>query len=284
MSSPEFAEVLAELGRGDEVAVSERLKAAAAALASTIDELPAIDGQLTDERVIEVLDLVSPLAQSFLTVSYPAIEYGRTCALDALPQALLHIALATAATRTDQAATRIAAVPALGRITWALTAYALHCDRLDVLAVLDSAKVIVPFTNEEVQAIIALTELRYPDALRGSAFNSFRDYHDWLRELPLLERRPLFMTRIEEVFLEGDLILAMLTGRDEPRVHSVGHTRSTARRFRLRCLDSSQRQSLEQLFPGEGDLESRLERAYSSVEGDSRRYERGPTRLFNEKE
>lgn len=278
-----MAQVLAELGRGDEVAVAERLKNVALAFVSAIEERPA-DGQLTDEGVAAVLEATSVAGEDFLAIALPIVEYGRHAALDALPRALRHIALATSAARTDMSAPRVAAVPALGRLVWALAAYALHCDWPAALVATARARVRVPFTDDDVQPVVALTELRYPQALGGNAGNSFNNYHEWLQGLALLERFPFFAADLEEAFLEGDLLLAMLCGRFRNRVYTGARTRDAVRRLAARVDDAAQREALEQLFPGEGDLQARLERAYAATEGDRNRFDAPPAHLFAREE
>jgi hypothetical protein len=280
MSADSFREILTELGRNDEVAIAERLKTAAAELTALLDDLPGDDGPLTTERVSEILDATSGAGEAFLTVAFPVVEYGQGTSVEALPRALRQVARATAVARTDQTPRRIAAVPALGRLVWALAAFALHCDRPEALVALARARVSVPFTDGEVERVIALTALRYPEALGGNAGNSFRDYHEWLAGLALLEHYPLLRAELEAAFLEGDLMLGMYSGRFRTRVYSSGHELATVRRFVARLDDAAQRQAVDQLFAGEGDLEARLEQAYAATEGDRHRFERGPSRLF----
>jgi hypothetical protein len=59
--------------------------------------------------------------------------------------------------------------------------------------------------------------------------------------------------------LEADLVLAMCESRFRDRVDSSGRTQDTVRRFTARVDDAAQRQALEDLFPGDGTLEHRLE-------------------------
>lgn len=283
MSAETLSEILAEFGRGDEVAVAERLKAAAAELASLLADVPGNDGQLTEELVGELLDATGALGESFLTVAFPVVEYAQTAALETLPRALRHVTRATAAARTEQTARLVAAVPAVGRLVWALAAFSLHCDRPQSLVALARARVNVPF-SDDVLPVIALTSLRYPDALGGNAGHSFRDYHEWLSGLALLERYPLFTDELDAAFLEGDLVLAMYAGRFRRRIYSRGREREAVRRFVGRVDDAAQREAIAQLFTGEGNLEERLEAAYASTEGDRHRFERGPARLFGEED
>lgn len=189
--------------------------------------------------------------------------------------------LATAAARTEQTARRVAAVPAIGRLVWTLAAFALHCDRPAALVALARARVRVPYDNE-VAPVIALTALRHPDAFGQNAGTAFRDYHEWLAQLEVLAQYPLFQAELEAALLEGDLVLALCTSRFRDRNYSSGRTRDTVRRFTARADDAAQRRALEELFPGDGALEERLERVYAATEGDRNRFERGPTALFGE--
>jgi hypothetical protein len=175
-------EILAELGRGDEIAVAERLKAEAVTLTTLLDDLPGDDRQLTAERVQEVLAATSPACESFLEVALPIVEYGKGVALEALPPALRRATLRTRAGSTDQTARRVASVPAIGRLIWALAAFALHCDRPAVLVALGRERIQVPF-YDDVEPVLSLTALRHPDALERNAGLAFRDYSEWLSHL-----------------------------------------------------------------------------------------------------
>jgi len=293
MSAYVVANVLGELGRGDEVAVDERRErgrrrleplgdghlVAAAELATLVDELPD-ESRLTDEGVARVLDATSDAAEALLAVAFPVLEYGRGAAVDALPRALRHVALATSAARAEQTAPRIAAVAVVGRLVWALAAFALHCDRPQALVAVARARVTVPFTDGDVTPVMALTPLRYPDALGRDAGNSFRDYHDWLRGLALLDRYPLFRDEFDVAFREGDLVIAMYAGRFRTRVYATGRERDAVRRFAARVDVAAQRQGVDALFYGDGELKARLEAAYAATEGGGNGFERGPDRLF----
>jgi len=281
MSTDTLREILDELGRADEVAVAERLKASACDLAALLADLPGDDGALNRERVADLLDASSEACESFLTVALPTVEYAEHAAFTQLPQAVRHITRATAAANTEQTARRVAAVPAVGRVVWALTAYALHCDRPGAIGTLASARVEIPFRDEFVP-VPALISLRYPDALEGNAGHAFDTYLQWLVGLQLLERYPLFGSDIEAALLEADLVLAMFAAQYYAggEIYSRGHDKHTVRRFAARVEDERQREPLTELFRGEGTLEDRLERAYSAVHGDRRRFDTGPATLF----
>lgn len=105
-----------------------------------------------------------------------------------------------------------------------------------------------------MQPVVTLISLRHPDAFGQDAGQAFRDYHGWLSALPLLERYPMFAAELDAAFLEGDLLLAMQIGRSRSRVYSRGRERDTVRRLAARVDDAAQRQELDQLFPGEGEL------------------------------
>jgi hypothetical protein len=279
LSGERRAEILGELGRSDEVAVAERLKAEAFALAELLDNLPGDDGRLTLERVQELLAATSQAGESFLTVAFPVVEYASGPALEMLPRALRQVTLGTAAARTDQTARRIGAVPAIGRMVWAITAFALHCDRPSALVALSRARIRVPF-DVDVQSVIALIELRHPGAFGQNAGTAFQDYHDWLASLDLLQDYPAFRADLDEAMLEADLLLAMCNGRLRGGVYSTGRSRGSVRRLMARVGDAAQRQALDELFAGDGELEERLERAYAATEGNQHGFERGPVRLF----
>lgn len=281
MSADRRREILEELGRGDEIAVAERLKAEAVALAALLDDLPGDDRQLTAERVQELLAATSSASESFLTVALPVVEYGEGVALETLPRALRQVALVTAAARIDQTARRVAAVPAIGRLVWALAAFALHCDRLAALVTLARARVRVPH-YDDVEPVITLTALRHPNAFGQNAGVALRDHHEWLSQLDVLGQYPVFRPELEAALLEADLVLAMFASRFRDRIYSSGRAQDTVRRFTARVDDAAQRQALEELFVGDGTLEDRLEQAYAVIEGDRNRFDRGPAKLFGE--
>ena len=137
--------------------------------------------------------------------------------------------LATAAARNDHTARRVAAVPVIGRLVWTLAAFALHCDRPAALVALSRARIRVPF-DDDVQPVVALTALRYPEALRGNAGVAFADYRNWLAGIDVLEPYPLFRAELEDALLEADLVLAMCTARFRNRIYSHGRTREALRR------------------------------------------------------
>lgn len=282
MSTDLHSNILEELGRGDEIAVAERVKAEAAALTAVLEDLPGNDAQLSAARIEELLAATSAGTGSLLAVALPVVEYGRGVALETLPRALRQVTLATAAARTDQNARRVAAVPAIGRLVWGLAAFALHCDRPAALVMLARARVRVPF-YDDVEPIVALTALRHPDAFRQNAGTAFRDYQDWLSQLDTLEQHPMFRAELEVALLEADLVLAMYASRFRGRIYSCGRTQDTVRRFATRIDDPEQRQALQDLFPVPGDevLERRLEQAYAKVEGDQNPFDRGPANLFD---
>jgi hypothetical protein len=279
LSADRRSEILGELGGGDEIAVAERLKAEAVALAAVLDNLPGDDRQLTAERVQELLAATSAASESFLTVALPVVEYADGVALETVPRALRQVTLSTAAARTDQTARRVAAVPAIGRLVWGLAAFALHCDRPEALVTLSRARVRVPY-YDDVEPVIALTALRHPDAFGQNAGTALRDYHEWLSQLDVLEQYPVFRAELEAALFEADLVLAMYTSRFRDRIYSSGRTQDAVRRFTARVDDASQRQALEELFPGDGALEGRLEQAHDVIEGDRHRFEGGPAKLF----
>jgi hypothetical protein len=93
----------------------------------------------------------------------------------------------------------------------------------------------------------------------------------WLASLEALERYPAFRAELEAALLEADLVLAMVASRFDGRVYSRGHDRATVQRLTARVDDSDQRRAFEQLFPGEGNLEERLEEAYATASSAGRR-------------
>jgi hypothetical protein len=70
-------------------------------------------------------------------------------------------------------------------------AFVLRCDRPEALVTLARARIRVPH-YDDVESVIASMALRHPDAFRQDSGVAFRDYHDWLSRLDLLEQYPLF--------------------------------------------------------------------------------------------
>lgn len=134
--------------------------------------------------------------------------------------------------------------------------------------------------DDNVESVIALITLRHPDAFGQHAGVAFQDYHEWLASLALQDQYPLFRVDLDSALLEADLLLAMRTARFRARVSSQGRVREAVRRLSARAGDTAQRRALEELFPGEGILENRLEQAYKATEGDFNRFERGPATMF----
>jgi hypothetical protein len=252
------AAILVELGRADEVAVAERLKTAVNAMADRLFDLPGDDGPLTPERVQELLQATDPVVENVLTVAFPIAEFGRAASIEVLPRALRECVAASAAARQDQTSRPIAAVPAVGRLVWALAAFALHCDRPEVVVEMARARIKLPFSNE-VQPVIALTDLRYPSALGGAADQAYRDYQSWLQSRPIVSGYRWFQRDFDSAFAEADLLLAMYSGHLGQGVHSLGRGRDSVRRLRARLGDDAQRDALERLFIGDESLEGRLE-------------------------
>lgn len=273
-------ETLEALSRGDQIAVVEAVKQVAQAITE------AIDAQVEETSPERVWDALSALSEELLAVLFPVIEYGDERALEVIPRALLHVGTQTSAALQETGTHRVGGSVALGRITWAVVAYAIHCGRFDAIADASRATVQVPFSNNETAPLIALTSLRYPDALGGNAGQSFETYRDWLRALPVVtERYPLFSAEFEDVFGEADLLLALLLTQQRGRVYSLGRTRRTVPRLARRFRDRKNRGDVSTLFAvPEDDLDQALERAYATLETDQNRWESPPATLFGHEE
>jgi hypothetical protein len=131
---------------------------------------------------------------------------------------------------------------------------------------------------------MALVTFRHPHAFGQDAGVAFSDYHEWLSTLDLFGRYPSFRDDLDEALLEADLVLAMCTARSRHRVYSRGYALGSVRRLTARLADAGHFRAFEELFPGEGELEERLERAYAAVQGDRHGFERGPETLFGSDE
>lgn len=275
------SDVIDKLGRGNWVFVAEAMKGAAVDTGNAIENAADSDGN-EDERTEALLARASGPSELLLAGLLPTIEYGDPRLLGVVPRCLTHITSRTSAARQEVDWNRRAGVVVAGRLVWALAAYALSCNRLDALAEAARAVVRVPFKDNETQAVVTLTPLRYPDPLGGGAVRSFENYRDWLKERPLVqERYPLFTADFEAAFAEADFLLALRAGRDRSRLYSMGFDQDTVARFVARCSDAPQRDALARLFAASDDsLNDVLESAYTGLETDRHGWERPPEKLF----
>jgi len=276
------ASALESLGRGDWVAVVEAAKTASLAISAEID-VDDTEGT-PEERIARLFDRTREPSEELLALLYPLIEYGDTRSIEVIPRVLLHIAERTSAARQELEPNRIGGTVVLARLIWALVAYAIHCDRFDAVAEASRATIRVPFGSGEIEPLIGLQSLRYPDALAGNAGRSFEDYRTWLQELPLVaERYPLLASEIDEVFREADVVLAMLLGQRGGRIYSMGLDTATVRRLARRLKDRKHRPDLAVIVgASEDELDETLERAYAALETDQNRWERPPPKLFGQ--
>lgn len=273
------AEALTSLGAGDVVSVIEDVKRTAHALAEEIDRE---SGGTPEERINELLERTCKPSEELLALVYPTIEYGDAQAIETIPRALLHVAGRTAAVVRETGPNRIGGVVVVGRLVWAIVAYAVHCGRFEVIADASRASVIVPFSNNEAAPLIGVGVLRYPDALGGNAGRSFEAYREWLQTLQLItERYPLLVAEFDHVFGEADVLLAMVMARQRDRVYSLGLDTASAGRLARRLRDPKHRAALRVVFDSSKDeLDDALERAYARLETDQHRWDRPPTKLF----
>ena len=273
-------EVLKQLAIGDMVRPQESAKKRVATFLALVDE--TYDGARTpvDLRAEMLARWDAPCVE-LLAILFPVIEYGDERALNVLARCMLRVAGATSVAGEERGWNRDCAVIALGRLTWAATAYSLHCRRLDALAALARLSVRAPYGNRKVETLIALRELRYPNALGQNAANSYTDYRDWLLALEFVpERYALFAREREESFDEADLVLAIRAALEGGRVYCACLDTRTARRLADHALDPYCRPGLATTFHvSETDLNDALERAFAGVETDQHRFDR-PRSLF----
>lgn len=279
-------EIAERLGAGDDVVASETLKTKATAV---IDELFAAGHpsfsprQPPDEVVAAVLTPVDAAAEEVLAVLLPIVEYGSTSSLNAIPQSLLHVARRTSLITREGGWRQIVGVLLVGRFAWALTAYALHCNRLEAVTAAWRA-VPPPRHGDEVLApLLADRSLRHVDIYDGHAGRAYSDYYSWLSGSELIQTRyPIFAAELEHLFPEADFLLALRAeGVHGSGLYSHGFTREVVARFRARLSDGDMRTSLSNLFGVSlNDLNATLARAYGTLKTDQNRWDQPPTELF----
>jgi len=191
------------------------------------------------------------------------------------------IASATSLLSEERGWNRQCGVIALGRLVWAVTAYSLHCHRLDALAELSRVSIRMQYGSRPVVPLIAMRELRYPDALDRNAGNSYANYREWLLALGLVsEQYPLFARELEESFDEADLVLAIRAALEGSRAYSAAIDSKTARRFADHALDPLCRPGLATTFRTSwNELNETLEGAFALVETDQHVWDR-PQSIF----
>jgi hypothetical protein len=273
-------EVLGQLAAGDVVSPHESAKKRVATLVALI-EVP-YDGARTpgDLREDMLARWCAPSIE-LLAVLFPVVEYGDERAISVLSRCMLRIASATSLMSEERGWNRQCGVIALGRLVWAVTAYSLHCRRLDALAELSRVSIRLRHGSRPVEPLIGMRELRYPDALDRNAGNSYANYREWLLALDLVsEQYPLFARELEESFDEADLVLAIRAAVEGGRAYSAAVDSKTVRRFADHALDPLCRPGLATTFrTSEDALNDTLEGAFALVETDQSRWDR-PRSIF----
>jgi hypothetical protein len=275
--------ILERLGAGDDVFAAEALKEAAADLATVLEGMESPTRPPADKQ--EVNALLGPSedpAERMLAVLFPIVEYGGNASVASIPRALRHMARKTSL-MADSPRLRVTGTLVLGRLIWALAAYAVSCGRLEGLAAAWGANA-DPRHEEELPApLLAHPSLRHADVYGRSADKAYEDYRVWLSERSLLVKRyPLLLAELDVIFPEADVLLALLAASATRRaVYSHGLTAETVNRFRARVAQPQQRSQLATLFGvAENDLENILAEAYQRLETTPRHWESPPAYLF----
>lgn len=281
------SKALDRLGAGDDVFAAEALKENAVDVATALGADEADPNPPTaEERVAALLAPVAEPAEKLLAVMLPVVEYGGPRALDAIPRALLHIGRQTSLVGRERGWRSAAGALIVGRLGWALTAYALHCGRLDGLCAAWRAVPPPRYEDETPTPLLADPSLRHADAFDRDAAKAYDDYQSWLAGRGLVGARyPLFVAELHEVFAEADFLLALRAeAAHRYGVYSHGFTRATVARFRGRLDHGAFRAGLASLFGvGVTELEATLATAYGSVKANPHRFDRPPSHLFPEK-
>jgi hypothetical protein len=169
-----------------------------------------------------------------------------------------------------------------GRLVWALTAYALHCRRIQGLAELSRISLRTTFGQRRWEPLIAMRRLRYPDVLGQNAGRAYEDYREWLQGIDFVaDRYPLFAREREASFDEADLVLAMRSALEGGRIYSAALDSDTVRRLADHILDPACRSDFANTFrTTEAELNQVLEDAFAAVETDQHRLGR-PGSIFD---
>ena len=277
------AEVIERLGAGDAIFAAEAAKGAALATGDAINT-PAAENTPPAERLEQLLGRADPHAEELLAAIFPLIEYADELALEIIPRCLVYLAEQTSLALRDNERNERGGVVAVGRLIWAMTTYALHCGRLGAVAASSRALIHNPSSDSDAKQLIAVSTLRYPDALGGNAGNSYRDYREWVagREL-VRESYKLFASELDGAFAEADLLLALRAAAERGRVYSGGLNAETAQRFAVRARDSKHARILAETFGTTTDgLEGVLEAAYARLERDQNIWDSPPRTLFGD--
>lgn len=271
-------EVLEQLAAGDIVRPQESAKKRVATIGALIDE-PYDGGRTPGDLREDMLERWSGPCEELLAILFPLVEYADERAQSVLGRSMLHIAAKTSLASQDRGWNRHCGVIALGRLLWAITAYSLHCRRLDSVAELSRASVSAPYGSRGSEPLIAMRDLHYPDALDRNAGNAYENYRDWLLARSLVpERYELFATEVSESFDDADLMLAMRAAVEYNGMYSASLETRTVRRLADRLRDPRCRVGLATVFrTTDAELDDTLERAFARVTTDQYRFDRPRT-------
>ena len=277
-------QVLERLRTGDDVSAAEALKQSAEDLTRVLERLQSPSHPLADKQEVDAL--LGPSegpAERMLAVLLPVVEYGGRSSLATIPRALRHVARKTSL-MADSPRLGVGGTLVLGRLVWALAAYAISCERLSGLATAWRASS-DPLHEEDIPGpLLANPSLRHADIYGRTADRAYEDYRAWLQERSLLnERYALFLAELDAIFAEADVLLALLSASatTRGRVYSHGLTAQTVNRLRARLAQPHWRSELAALFGAAEDaLENVLAEAYQRLESDRRHWESPPAQLF----
>jgi hypothetical protein len=283
-----YDEALERLGRGDEVGVAEALKTEAANNTELLEQQltvePESDAGTAEEQVQAFLSAHDEANERLLAAAFPAIEYGSERLLSTVGRAAAHLVRPTVQVRGGSTLRPAAATVVAGRVLWAMATYALFCERTEAVAAIDSFTIRPPDEDTEGVPMFARRAFRYPDALSRNAGNSYEHYRTWLAERPLVaERLPLFVTGLDDLFAEADMLLALrMISVVHSRTYSGGVEAPTVRRLADRFRDPRQRPGLAALFrTGDDQLDVVVESCYRQhLDDDQNRFWAGRPASF----
>lgn len=269
-----YDEALAQLDRGERIGVREEVKRRAVAFAEALNEQLVAEpeaGATPEQHRDSLLAVVTEPAEELLAAALPLAEYGDADDHATIARAVQHVVDCGIADERGGRIARISAVVAVGRVVWAIATYALSARRIDALVTLAGVGTVPRHNEGSTLSLIEDRSYRYPEALGGSAGDSYRDYYNWLvaREL-VANRLPYLATALDTTFGEADLLLALrMQARFPGRTYSGGMRDSVVRRLAVRFRDVGQRRHLIDFFGvADGQLDATVDGAYVRLEYD----------------
>ena len=282
------SDALEFLAAGRSLRVVESAKTEAVSLAGFLER--AEETPVTSARYRERLDALLTEAEDrstrLLAVAFALVEHAPTPSLQVLPRVFEHLARVSSLVQLNAGFYEHGADVVIGRLVWPLTAFALHCRRLEAIVAMHRATVDSPYSDMPM-TLITHPNLRHSTLLERSGGQTYRYYEDWMAQGALIERaHPLFAPVSRRLLAEADVLLALLTVRDlERKTYSHALDRGPAVSLARRFADPAQRRALCRLFRADDDaIKNAAEQAYARLthDNDLYRHVAPPPSLFSE--